>query len=45
MALVIIDDVEASSTSPRNRKGFATDVIRYAQSNIDNVSTYFWKIF
>ena len=45
MALVFIDAVEASSTSPGNRNGFATDVIRYAQSNIDNVSTYFWKIF
>ena len=44
MALVFIDAVEASSTSPGNRNGFATDVIRYAQSNIDNVSTYFWKI-
>jgi len=45
MALVFIDAVEASSTSPGNRNGFATDVIRYAQSNIDNVSTYFWKIY
>ena len=45
MALVFIDAVEASSTSPGNRNGFVTDVIRYAQSNIDNVSTYFWKIF
>ena len=44
MALVFIDAVEASSTSPGNRNGFVTDVIRYAQSNIDNVSTYFWKI-
>jgi len=44
MALVFIDAVEASATSPGNRDGFATDIIRYAQSNIDNVSTYFWKI-
>ena len=45
MALVFIDAVEASSTSPGNRNGFATDIIRYAQSNIDNVSSYFWKIY
>jgi len=45
MALVFIDAVEASATSPGNRDGFATDIIRYAQSNIDNVSSYFWKIY
>ena len=44
MALALVDTIEASSSSPGNRNGFATEVIRYAMSNIDNVSSYFWKI-
>ncbi len=44
MALALVDTIEASSSSPDNRNGFATEVIRYAMSNIDNVSSYFWKI-
>jgi len=42
MALVFVDAIESASASKRNQ--FATEVIRYAMSNIDNVSTYFWKI-
>jgi len=44
MALALVDTIEASASSPGNRNGFATEVIRYAMSNIDNVSSYFWKI-
>ena len=30
MALALVDTIEASASSPGNRNGFATDVIRYA---------------
>ena len=43
MALVFVDAIESASASKRNQ--FATEVIRYAMSNIDNVSTYFWKVY
>ena len=43
MALVFVDIIQ--SNSPVKRNQFATEVIRYAMSNIDNVSTYFWKIY
>ena len=41
MALVFVDIIQSNSPAKRNQ--FATEVIRYAMSNIDNVSTYFWK--
>ena len=43
MALVFVDAIQTASVSKRNQ--FATEVVRYALSNIDNVSTYFWKIY
>jgi len=43
MALVFVDIIQSNSPAKRNQ--FATEVIRYAMSNIDNVSTYFWKIY
>ena len=43
MALVFVDIIQSNSSEKRNQ--FATEVIRYAMSNIDNVSTYFWKIY
>ncbi|MBC8429920.1 MAG: hypothetical protein H8D92_00835 [Pelagibacteraceae bacterium] len=43
MALVFVDTIESGTLEKRNQ--FATEVIRYAMSNIDNVSTYFWKIY
>ena len=43
MALVFVDLIESGSSKKQNQ--FATEVIRYAMSNIDNVSTYFWKIY
>jgi len=43
MALVFVDIIQSNSSAKQNQ--FATEVIRYAMSNIDNVSTYFWKIY
>ena len=43
MALVFVDTIQSGTSKKRNQ--FATEVIRYAMSNIDNVSTYFWKIY
>jgi hypothetical protein len=45
MALVFIDLISSRQGGVVSAQdGFATDIVRYAQSNIDNVSTYFWKI-
>jgi len=43
MALVFVDIIQSNPPAKQNQ--FATEVIRYAMSNIDNVSTYFWKIY
>ena len=45
MALAFIDLISSRQGGVVSAQdGFATDIVRYAQSNIDNVSTYFWKI-
>ena len=44
MALAFVDILQSKGNPSPNQSGFATEVVRYAMSNIDNVSTYFWKI-
>jgi hypothetical protein len=44
MALAFVDVLHSKGKSSPNQSGFSTEVIRYAMSNIDNVSSYFWKI-
>ena len=40
MALYLVDALH----KPGDNNGFAKNIVRYAQSSIDNVSSYFWKI-
>ena len=45
MALAFVDVLHSKGKSSPNQRGFSREVIRYARSNIDNVSSYFWKIY
>ena len=40
MALYLVEAL----AKPGDNNGFAKNIVRYAQSSIDNVSTFFWKI-
>jgi len=40
MALYLVEALH----KPGDNNGFAKNIVRYAQSSIDNVSSYFWKI-
>ena len=42
MALSFIDSINSGNKQKLN--AFSQDLVRYAMSNIDDVSTYFWKI-
>ena len=43
MALALVDIVESGQSEQQN--SFASELIRFAMSNIDNVSSYYWKIY
>ena len=43
MGLALVDIIESGSSE--NQKGFATEIVRFAMSNIDNVSSFYWKVF
>ena len=43
MALALVDVIE--SGQPVSQNAFASELIRFAMSNIDNVSSFYWKIY
>ena len=43
MGLALVDLIQSGTSE--NRNGFATEIVRFAMSNIDNVSSFYWKIF